>query len=258
MRNVRAKGFVMKLQVISTGSKGNCYVLTAGADILVLDAGVPIRAIIRAVPDWTQICGCLITHEHMDHGRSARELAYLGVNIYASLGTIDALCPDAALNRFKPVVALQSFKVEQFTVLPLDVKHDAAEPLGFMVRYDPTGETLLYATDTYYLPYTFPGVNYWIVECNYIEDVVTAKSHSGEIDAAVLFRLQRSHMSLRRLIDALKQNDLSKTRAIILVHLSNANSDEKQMIESVRAVAPGVEVYAADGGRSYDLRLSPF
>ena len=56
----------MKLKVIGTGSGGNAYLLNAGRSSLLLDAGLPLRKIIRAVPDWKSLQGCLITHEHQD------------------------------------------------------------------------------------------------------------------------------------------------------------------------------------------------
>jgi len=181
----------------------------------------------------------------------------MGVPVYASQGTIEAIRGDADLTRFNRILGGQSFEVGQFTVLPFDTKHDAAEPLGFMIRYNPTMETLLYATDTYYLPHKFPNVNYWVCECNYIEDIINQRLAENPETAFLRKRLMTSHMSLRRLLDALKANDLSKTRKIILVHLSDGNSDEKQMVSSVHAQT-GIETVAATNGAVIELELAPF
>jgi phosphoribosyl 1,2-cyclic phosphodiesterase len=247
----------MNLHVISTGSAGNAYILTAGNSVLILDAGVSIKEIVRAVPDWPTVCGCLVTHEHQDHAKSAVELSKRGVPVYASQGTINAMSASADLTRFNRLQALVPVSVGQFAVLPFGTRHDAAWPLGFVVRYGPTGETLLYATDTYYLPHTFPGINYWIVESNYIEDIVNQRLAESPETAFLRKRLMTSHMSLRRLLDALKANDLSKTRKIILVHLSDGNSDEKQMVSSIHAQT-GIETVAAVNGAVIDLEIVPF
>ena len=65
------------------------------------------------------------------------------------------------------------------------------EPLGFFIK-DVTGEKLLYFTDTYYLKYTFKGLNYIMGECNYsIEN--TQQRFKSNVEGQNL----ESHMSLR-------------------------------------------------------------
>ena len=249
----------MRLQVIGTGSSGNCYALHAGGRILLLDAGLPVRQMIRAIPNWGRVIGCLVTHEHGDHAKSAAHLTQLGIPVYMSKGTDEAIPrEDGCLTKFNRLQALSPVSVGEFTVLAFEAQHDAAEPFGFLVRYNPTGETLVYATDTYYLKHTFPGVHYWVVECNYVEELIDAQTEDGELSAALRRRLKKSHMSLRRLADALQANDLSKTRAIVLVHLSDERSDERAMVKIIREVSGIEEVTAAAAGMEIPLELNPF
>jgi phosphoribosyl 1,2-cyclic phosphodiesterase len=243
----------VRLSVIATGSSGNCFALTAGEEILLLDAGIPIRRIIGAVKDFRAVAGCLVTHEHRDHCAAAGSLAGLGVRVLASKGTIEAAC----LTGLKTVQARVVAQVGNFTVLPFATQHDAEEPLGFVVRYEPTQEVALYATDTYYLRFKFPGVNYWIVECNYVGEIVNDQFAKGVIDLELRNRLIKSHMSLKHLKDALQENDLSATRKIVLVHLSDERSDERRMMNEIQAVT-GIETVAAAAGMEIDLTLSPF
>lgn len=248
----------MELLVIGTGSSGNAYLLQAGNSAILLDAGLPIRQIVRAVPDWRRVAGCLITHEHGDHAKSAKAVAGMGIKTYMSEGTAKAIREDGCLTQFNTVQMLSAFKVGGFTVLPFETQHDAAEPCGYLVRYEPTGETALYATDTYYLRQTYPGVHYWIVECNYVDELMDAQQEDGELSPALRGRLKKSHMSLRRLLDALQANDLRKTRAIVLVHLSSERSDEHAMVQAVKEVTGIEEVTAATAGISIPLELNPF
>ena len=248
----------MELQIIGTGSSGNAYVLRAGGSALLLDAGLPIRQLIRAVPDWKCLDGCLITHEHGDHAKSAEAVAQMGVKTYCSAGTAEAIRSDGCLTPLNAVQMLSAISVGEFTVLPFETQHDAAEPCGYLIRHDPTGEVSLYATDTYYLKHTFPGVHYWIVECNYIDEVIDGQQEDGELTAALRHRLKKSHMSLQRLLDALRANDLSKTRTIVLVHLSDERSDERAMVKAVKEVTGLEEVIAAAAGMTIPLELNPF
>lgn len=248
----------MELQVIGTGSSGNAYVLRAGGSALLLDAGLPIRQLMRAIPDWRSLDGCLITHEHGDHAKSAEAVAQMGVKTYCSAGTAEAIHTSGCLTPLNTVQMLSAITVGEFTVLPFEVQHDAAEPCGYLIRHDPSDEVALYATDTYYLKHTFPGVHYWIVECNYVDEVIDNQREDGELTTALRHRLKKSHMSLRRLLDTLRANDLSKTRTIVLVHLSDERSDERAMVKAMKEVTGLEEVIAAAAGMRISLELNPF
>ncbi len=247
----------MELQVIGTGSSGNAYLLRADRHVLLLDAGLPIKAIMRAA-DWKTLQGCLITHEHQDHAKAAKDLAKMGLQTYMSEGTLGAINEDGILTALNAVQMLSPFTVGEFTVMAFETQHDASQPCGWLIRYRPTGETALYATDTYYLKYTFPGVDYWIIECNYVDEIVDAQQQEGILSSALRSRLKKSHLSLRRLLDVLKANDLTKTKAVVLVHLSNERSDEKAMVSAVKEVTGLDEVYAAVAGQRIPLRQYPF
>jgi phosphoribosyl 1,2-cyclic phosphodiesterase len=247
----------MRLQVIGTGSTGNCYVVHADGNKLLLDAGVPIRKIVQALGGLDGVAGCLLTHEHGDHSAAVSELAARGVDVVASEGTLAALHTDGLLRRFKVISALSTTRLGQFTVVAFDTQHDAAEPLGYVVRYEPTGETLLYTTDTFYLRNTFPGINYWIVECNFDEEVAFQQQEAGELNQTLRNRLVRSHMSLRRLKETLAANDLRQTHCIVLVHLSDARSNEERMVTEINQQT-GITTVAASTGIDIPLERAPF
>lgn len=248
----------MKIKVASTGSAGNCYKLTAKDDSIMLDCGITSKRIYKAFNGLSGISGCLVTHEHKDHSLAMSELALHGMDVFATDGTLKAMGCDPEKNRrFHPVALKNRYKVGSFVVVPVPVMHDASEPCGFLIRHGTTGETALYITDTYYLPNTFPNVNYWIVECNFIEERADDMVREGTITPYMKMRLLRSHMSLRRLKDTLMANDLTDTRKIVLVHLSDSRSDEVQMVQGI-ADLTGVETVAALGGMEIGLELTPF
>jgi len=229
-------------------------VLSAGDESIILDAGKAVREVMPHVPDFRKISGCLIGHEHKDHAAAWEDFCLRGIPVIMSRGTYDALSDRRALNFFQPMIvrAGKRLPLGNFTVLPFEVQHDAAEPLGYLIKYEPTGETILYATDTYYLRYTFPGINYWIVECNYCEEMI-----DEETDAVLRNRLKESHMSLRRLVDALAANDLTETAKIVLVHLSDSRSNEKRMVSKIQDTF-GIDTEAAAAGVGFRLDRTPF
>lgn len=92
---------------------------------------------------------------------------------------------------------------------------------------------MLFATDTYYLHYTFKGINYWLLECNYDENKLRKNVATGEVNQKVAERVRLSHMSLNQCIETLKNNDLSQTKDIILIHLSAHNSDKNKFVKEI-------------------------
>ena len=242
----------MKLYVAGTGSAANSYILSSNdGESLILDAGMACKKVIPHAPNVRRIKALLLTHEHGDHARYWGDYNLRGIRCIASAGTWNALWQNRRGEQ-EGAKAMRPINAGNFTIMPFETQHDAAEPLGFLIRYHPTGETVLYATDTYYLKHTFPGVNYWIVECNYCEDLIDA-----ETDAVLRNRLKESHMSLRRLKDALKANDLRETAKIVLVHLSDQRSDERRMVQEI-GDQTGIETVAAAAGMTIDLERTPF
>lgn len=243
---------MMRLRVIGTGSSGNSYLVSDNNDnVLILDAGIRAKRIFAEIDDNANVCGCLVTHEHNDHSRAVFDLALRGVRIGASDGTINAIGAGKTIN-VESLKALQTYAYGVYTVMPFKVQHDAAEPFGFLVRHRETKETLLYATDTYYLRNTFPGVMYWMIECNYVD----ADSLRG-LEMNRRLRLMQSHMSLERLKQTLAANDLRQTMKIVLVHLSDSNSDEERMISEIEKLT-GIETIAARAGMEISLSENPF
>lgn len=248
----------MILQVLSSGSKANCYALEAGGEILLLDAGLSFRDIIRRLDGgYSKVVGALLTHEHMDHARGVWDLMKYGTTVFTSKGTAEVL--EIVGDRRLKIVSFEEapFEVGSFRVQPFKTEHDAVDPYGYVIQHSFTGETLIFATDTYYLHHRFPGLNYWLIECNHIRAIMDAQYADGELNLGLKKRLVTSHMSLERLLDCLEANDLRDTRKIVLLHLSDARSDEAEMVRRVTE-ATGIETIAASAGLIIDLDMHPF
>ena len=243
----------MKLQVIGTGSKGNSYALHAGEEILLLDAGLPYKEILKALSyDTSKVIGCLVTHEHQDHSKACKDILKAGIGCYMSNGTQEAL----QIENWDciSVEGKKTFKIGSFDVMPFSTEHDAAEPFGFFIRNNVTCEKLVYMTDTYYSKYTFDNVDYWIVECNYIDELMQSDT---ETPKALKNRLLESHMSLNRLVDMFKANNTKLASKIVLVHLSESRSDEKFMCHTIASVT-NTPCMAASNGIMIELERYPF
>lgn len=226
----------MKFKTIASGSSGNCYLLETNTGSLLIEAGIPVKKIKRALGfDFSNIQGCLITHEHGDHAKAIKDIAKLGIDVYASEGTLQAL--NCIGHRFIPITSKKSKVIGDFKVLPFNVEHDATEPLGFLIRYE--DKKMLFATDTYYLRYKFNNLTHIAIECNYIRSIMEDMLEQGLLDIKRVTRTMKSHMSLEHLIEFLKSNDLSKVQEIYLLHLSDDNSNISVIKEGIKKVYSG-------------------
>ncbi|MDO7908461.1 MBL fold metallo-hydrolase [Paenibacillus sp. JX-17] len=233
---------MIEIRSLGSSSAGNVYRVTDGKTPLLLEAGLKYKSIQQALAfKLSEIAGCLVSHEHGDHSVAIKDLMKAGMNIYTSQGTADAL--NILGHRLRPVAAQTPFQIGTWTILPFDVQHDAAEPLGFLLA-NTAGDKLLFATDTYYLKYKFKGLTHIMIECNYSTDILYRNVAAGYIPAVLKGRVMKSHFSLENVKEFLKANDLHRVQEIHLLHLSDGNSDEARFKREIMALT-GKPVFVA-------------
>ena len=234
----------MDIVVLASSSRGNCYMVGDGHTQLLIECGLPVRKIREGLSfGLSRVAGVLVTHEHQDHAKSTRDLLRAGIDVYMSAGTADAMM--AKGHRLHHIKAAQQCTIGSFEVLPFGVEHDAAEPLGFLLRSQETGKKLLYATDTYYLRYRFEGLTHIMIECNYIKNILDANVDAGIVPKVLRDRLIESHFGLDGVKEMLAANDLSRVEGIWLLHMSSVNCDPIRAKREIQAQT-GVPVYIAE------------
>ncbi len=244
----------MNLKVISTGSSGNSYLLYNNEEVFIIECGVTIKKIKEALNfDFSKVVGCLVTHEHGDHNKSIKEVLSAGIKIYASKGTLEA----SGVIEYHNSYSIQSKKLYQvgnFKIIPFDIRHDVKEPLGFLIQHEECGTTL-FLTDTFYSPYKFNGLNNLIIEANFCENIIDQKL---KFDKKFLRdRVLKSHLSIQKCIDLLNVNDLSAVNNIVLIHLSDSNSNEVEFQQKV-SQATGKNTIVAYNGLDISFNKTPF
>lgn len=246
----------MKLKVIGTGSQGNAYILETENEALLIECGVKVDEIKKALNfDLSKVVGCLVTHEHQDHCKSIHDIMRLGINTYSGRKTFEVINPDN-IHRAMTISSRETVKIGNFSVMAFDVKHDAVEPLGFLINHSECGKTL-FLTDTYYCKYTFPGLNNIIIEANYSKEIIDRKFGPDSDKEFLRNRILKSHFSLANCKDMLAANNLSSVNNIVLIHLSDSNSDEKQFVKEIYELT-GKNVTAAVNGMQIDFNKTPF
>jgi ribonuclease BN (tRNA processing enzyme) len=220
----------MKLIVINSNSKGNAYILESGSEILLLESGVRLREVTSKLNPQKNVVGLCASHVHADHGKY--------INQYLNRFGCESVTSENAISG-------KTYPLGEFCVTPFEVYHDV-KCFGFLVHHKEMG-TLLFATDTYSLPFTFKGIDHWLIEANYADDILEDNLTSGRIDKKQHDRIIVSHFSLDNCIKALQESHAERAKNVVLLHLSARNSD-KQMFRDRVAGAFGVPTYIAQKG----------
>ena len=177
-----------------------------------------------------------------DHSKGLKNALKYGINVYCNEDVADSF--NGEKRRINIIEPLKKFKVGGFTILPFDCQHtnndgSICPNLGFLISHKALGK-VLFATDTYYLKYTFKGLEHVLIECNYTE---------RDLEKIPIYKIRtiKSHMSLETLKETLKTWDLSNTKDITLIHLSGEYGDLNYFKEEIQK-ATGCIVNVAGPG----------
>lgn len=229
----------------ASSSRGNLYRVISDSfrTQLLIECGLPMKDIRKILgTQITKIDGVLISHEHKDHSKTIHEFLKAGIDVYTSKGTLTA--SGAERSAYSRCIKSQDIIcIGDIEVFPFEINHDAAEPLGFMLRDN--NDIVMFATDTYNIEYKINGATKLMIECNHSYEIIDKKVAAGTLDKKRAERLVRSHFSFENLKKWLKMNDLTSLKEIFLLHLSKTNADPIQFQKEIEELT-GVPTYIAD------------
>lgn len=214
----------MKINVLTSGSKGNVTAVEVGGEIILLDCGKAVAWTLERL-NWQLPRAILVTHEHGDHAKATADWLKRGVDIYLTKGTIEALELKRRHN-LHAITAGAQFRIGGVTVKAIPAIHDATEPVNFILSDDT--DRILYATDTGAIPPLSGTFTKIIVEANFSEPILLASS----LDAHQKRRVLENHLSIEQAITFLKDYP---TAEVHLIHISKRHGDGEEF--RARAIA---------------------
>ncbi len=129
----------MKICSLASGSKGNCLYLESGDTRLLIDAGLSLRETLLRMEslgiDAAGVHAVLVTHEHIDHIRSAGSFARkFKIPVIAS-----NLVHRKSEKLFKKTQVIEfesgtAFDFRGSRIDPFSITHDSCDPVGFLVE----------------------------------------------------------------------------------------------------------------------------
>ena len=243
----------MKLKILGSSSLGNCYVIENKEESLMIECGINFDKIKRNT-DITRVNCVLVSHSHQDHIKSIESLLERGLNVFAHKDTLEK---SGTINdNFSRIAEpKKKYVVGGFSFVPFLLEHDVT-CLGYLIHHEDMG-LLLFATDTATIPYKFKGLNNLMIECNYSEDCINEAIYSHKLCNSLEDRIVNNHLSLESVETFLKNNDLSCIDNIILLHLSDGNSNADIFRHQIMKLT-GINTIIADANMEIDISINKF
>lgn len=227
----------MDINIIHTGSDGNCTYISDGSTEILIDCGIKLEKVNREIGyRLSKIKAVLITHEHTDHTKYIKDIAVLAKPIYMAEQTKQNIETQRMKSPFfiplqdKENKKIGTLLIKTIPLIHYNVNGTPCKNFGYIIFSILTNEKILWCTDTEYIPFFVPKCNYICIECNYDNDITFNK----EFDiASVDKRRFISHQSLQTVKNWIQKQDLSVCSAIYLIHISNDKSNKPKMKKEI-------------------------
>jgi len=247
----------MKLITLGSSSAGNGYILQSkSGESLIIEAGIKLLEVKKAVYfRLTDIAGCIVSHSHKDHSKKIGEYQMAGIPCYMSEDTRLHYFGENHSHNIYTLKEHEQKEIGTFLVRPFLLEHDVPN-FGYLIHHYESG-LIVFITDTHYCPYKFKGLNNILIEANYSEKIVDENLQTGDVNNFVRERVLTSHMEIETTKGFLKANDLTGVNNIILLHLSQTNSDASDFKKQITELT-GKSVYVAKPGLVIGLDKTSF
>lgn len=236
---LEASPFNLAVCVLASGSKGNAVYISNGETAILLDAGLSGIEIERRLNarglSPASLDAIVVSHEHNDHIQGVGILSRrFGLPVYMNRKTgRAALSQLGRLGDQHFFECGSAFRINQLTLQPFSVSHDAQDPAGFTVQQN--GIKIGIATDlgvaTAMVKEHLKNCRLMVLEANHDPTMLLQGPYPWPLKQRIKSR--SGHLSngdTRRLLQELRHAGLAH---VILAHLSEINNTPQKALSEV-------------------------
>lgn len=251
----------IKFCSLSSGSSGNCQYIETNNTRILIDAGFSgkrIQELLSSIDVCpTTLDGIFVTHEHIDHIKGVGILSRrFDIPIYANGKTWIGMEKNIGKIKEKNIKVFTTeeyFEMQDMTIYPIGVFHDALEPVGYIIFHKNTKISII--TDTGWVNDNIidriKDSNLYLMESNHDTFMLKEGLYPWYLKRRIMS--EEGHLSNddagKILGNVLKGNN----EIVLLAHLSKDNNVPELALDTVRnsIVSQGIDV-----DRSIRLELS--
>lgn len=241
----------LKFICIASGSSGNCFYLGTSSYGILIDAGMGVRTIRKALRERgiaiESIMGVFITHDHFDHIRSVGNISeeyhipvYTTQEIHDGIGRNHCMTRKISSTNKRFIIKEEPLQLRDFIITPFEVPHDSTDNVGYHIECD--GKTFCFITDighiTPIVKKYVATANYLILESNYDEEMLM----NGRYPADLKRRISgpNGHLSNREAAEFISQECPIHLRNLWLCHRSKENNTQEKAYQTMKLALEGI------------------
>lgn len=225
--------------ILASGSKGNAIFISSGDTSLLIDAGLSGIEIERRLRsrglDPENLNAILVSHEHSDHIQGVGVLSRrYKLPVYINSKTQkSAVSQLGNLHEFKKFECGSLFTINDLSIHPFSISHDAIDPCGFTINQN--GTKIGIVTDlgiaTSMVKEHLQGCTLLVLEANHDEQMLINGPYPWPIKQRIKSRTGHlSNEASKTLLNELQHDGL---KHVMLAHLSETNNTPQKAVNEV-------------------------
>ena len=235
----------MHIQILGSGSKGNSALVRAGETLLLIDAGLPLRELLRRLKEDArvqpiQIGHVALTHGHLDHARASGGFAR---KTAARLVCSESVMRNASVRKAPHMIAftvgramaLEGPRDDVVHLRPVRIPHDADPTVAFHIEH--RGRTAVVVTDMgrpdREAAKALAGAHVIVLEFNHDPELLRVGSYTASLKRRIAG--DRGHLSNQQATEMLRLLAGPELHTLVLAHLSEANNTRELALAAARA-----------------------
>ena len=191
---------------------------------------------------WLAVWSAIERHSDHANKDTVKKVIQYGVPIYSCEETREI---DKCIINIKKG---RKTSIGGFKIQPIPLKH-SCECFGYLIETH-DHQKIVFATDCCEFLYKIKNVNHWLIECNWSEEILI----DNMCDNAEMRSRHEHHLELNDTIFALKENFSSSMNTVVLLHLSNGNSNEEMFKSRISEELGFFNIHIAKKGLSLQLQ----
>ena len=250
----------MEFCTIASGSSGNCIYAGSDTTHILIDTGISKKRTEEGLAglelSLRDIDGIFITHEHIDHIKGLEQIIkHTKIPVFSSAGTISYLKNKIPTENRYYDITREKYVSAGFEVSSFRTSHDAAESVGYKVRYH--GSSFAVCTDTGVITNearaALRGCETVLLESNYdVEMLRKNPKYHADLKRRILS--DRGHLSNNDCAEFAAELVRSGTAHIVLGHLSRENNTPDTAYSCTR---DRLKTQGLETERDYTLNIAP-